>query len=197
MLKRSLVIMIIMVMSSFLASSLIIVKDKDEVDKAYIKETYGTGIKAPMFSAEQMVLTEFNEFKKNAMEDAAYSRDMTDEQRSELMKKLKSMEFKYTKMVFFKIVASEPILPEYLKFNVKLLNAKGESLSIFDYYQAYKQVVTTRVMGVPVTTTHYVYYWIIEADKQLIKKNYPKEEQPIKLEIEFPNGQKRTYTARI
>ncbi len=195
--KKMIFISFMLFVSLLFINPLIIVKDTDEVDKAYIKETYGKGLKGSIFSAEQMAPHEFDSFKKSAMEDAAYNKDLNDAQRKDLMVKLKGMKFKPMKMVFFKITAAEPILPDDLKFNVKLLNAKSESLSIFDYYQAFKVVNTSTVMGIPVSTTSYVYYWIIESDKQLVKKNFTSEEMPVKFIIEFPNKQKRTYIAKM
>lgn len=190
------IIAFLLILSLSVINPLVIIKDKDndEVDKEYIKETYGKGLKEPEFSAEQMIEGEFNSFKRAAMDDAAFNRDLSDEQRKELMSKLKTMKFKNRKMVFFKMITVEPVLPDDLKFTVKFLNGKDESISIFDYYQGFK-VITTGYFGATYVT--YQYYWIIEADRQLVKSNFQEDELPLRMIVEFPNGQKRIYLAKI
>ena len=170
--------------------SLIIIKKTDELDKKYLEDTYGEWYD---FSAEQMLKGEFDEFMRLTKTGIIQDNSLSDDEKEKQINQLKELEFKRFKFIFFHMKTLLPVIGKYLNLKFRLTDVNGNDL-IKDIKSFSFKLVWVSNAG---SGEYYNYIWVIETNTTLDRKNISKDQKPILLEIEFPNGQKKIFEAKV
>ena len=170
--------------------SLIIIKKTDELDKEYLETAYSEWHD---FSAEQMLKGEFNEFIRLTKTGIIQDNTLSDDEKEKQIKQLEGLEFKRFKFIFFQMKTMLPVIGKYLNLKFRLTDVNGNDL-IQDIKPFSFKLIWVSTAG---SGEYYNYIWVIETNTTLDRKSISKDRQPVFLEIEFPNGQKKIYEAKI
>jgi|GEM_PF-4731046 len=191
-------IFFVIVIFVFLISSvnpLIIKLDKDELDENYFKLKYGEDVDIK-FEAGRLTEDELDEIKDIIKNNMSIINRMEKKEKESILK-IYNLEFVPKKMIIINIDTKSYIDPNGLKLKIDVFNGNNKKININKLFFNYEYTVTVDVYGVSGKDKGFTYLWIIEFDKELIKKNFNNDELPLKMIVEFPNGKKMIYNIKL
>ena len=167
---------------------------ENTVDEEYFDKKFGDTFQ---FGLGEIAAYEIKELLDLNRRSIVEDKDLTDQEKELRISEINEFELHDYKYFNFGFNSATPFFGSEIDFRFKLYDSKNNDLLENVFYFPYKTKHTTYYSGYAVSSyTRYNHVWLIKANKPITTEYISEEEAPVYLEVEFPNGQMRSYSVK-